>query len=271
MILIPEESRSNGVVDSGEFWERQYKRQCIDAQTTLIDGSVEVEVPAGPDPAPSEPRLVQPLDHPTEKRKISEVDTIPDENNWMGTDVLSLKYSQDHVMIVSYLYRISEDRQSLQLNPTPDTCRKLLELSWKALSNCIFRYTDIKGANYHSNETKCLMFLANKIIGTAILTHSLCSFFHQGLTDLLNLCAGSDEVMMIGFITKLFIGIVRSIDWQPRNELHTHIFDGILAVILHHVGKLISNLIFGEDVRAPQNPGNISSGQTFHQPSTTEL
>lgn len=267
------ESRINGVVDFGVFWERQYKRQCIvknemetqigilkerlsfyqvDAQRIATDSSNENEVPNGLYPGPSDSRVVQTLDNPSEKRKISEVDTIPDDNNWMGTDVLSLEYSQNHVMIVSYLYQISEDRRFLQLNPTPAKCRELLELSWKALSYYIARYTDSKGAKYHSKETKYLMFLANKIIesiktcveisveqyGTiagreflieTILTYSLCSFFNEGLTELQNLCAGSDEVTMIGFITKLLIGILRSIDWRSNNGLHKQIFEEILV------------------------------------------
>ncbi|KAJ8068891.1 hypothetical protein OCU04_002575 [Sclerotinia nivalis] len=258
-----QESRSNRVVDSGEFWKRQYKSQCIvktemetqigilekrlsryqmPAQRTPIDGSDEGEVPTGPDPGPSEPRVGQPLGHPREKRKISAVDTIPDESNWMGTDVLALEYSQDHVMIVSYLYQISDDRRSLRVNPTPAICRKLLKLSWKALSDCIVKYTNFKGATNHSKETKCLMFLANKIIesfkscveisikhyrtiaGIELLmksniTYSLCSFFDKGLTELHNLCAGSDEVMTIGFITNLLIGILRSINWRRMSYI----------------------------------------------------
>ncbi|EDO01014.1 predicted protein [Sclerotinia sclerotiorum 1980 UF-70] len=264
------ESRINGVVDFGVFWERQYKRQCIvknemetqigilkerlsfyqvDAQRIATDSSNENEVPNGLYPGPSDSRVVQTLDNPSEKRKISEVDTIPDDNNWMGTDVLSLEYSQNH---------ISEDRRFLQLNPTPAKCRELLELSWKALSYYIARYTDSKGAKYHSKETKYLMFLANKIIesiktcveisveqyGTiagreflieTILTYSLCSFFNEGLTELQNLCVGSDEVTMIGFITKLLIGILRSIDWRSNNGLHKQIFEEILIYITYKV------------------------------------
>ncbi|KAJ8068892.1 hypothetical protein OCU04_002576 [Sclerotinia nivalis] len=33
----------------------------------------------------------------------------------------------------------------------------------------------------------------------------------------------------------------------------------------------MSNIIFGEDVAASKNPGNISSEETFHQSSTKEL
>ncbi|KAF7865417.1 hypothetical protein EAF04_006393 [Stromatinia cepivora] len=145
------------------------EERILSAQRTSTDGSDDDEIPSRPNPGPSKPQIGQPSNHPR-KRRINTLDTIPDENDYMGTDVLSLEYNQNHMIFFSYLtnhsaiHRISDDHRSLQVNPTPILCRKLLELSWKALSDCVVKYAHVKEASNHSKETKCLMCLGNKII-----------------------------------------------------------------------------------------------------------
>lgn len=195
---------------------------------------------------------------------------------------------------ISAVYRITENHRSLYAQPpTPILCRKLIELAWKGLSDCILKYADVKEANKHRKEVKCLTYLINEIIvchqtcievstdhyttiaGRELLRSSniifsLCSFFDKSLRELHNLCVGNAEPLIIGLITNLLTGILRQIDWQQKNELHKQIFEGILAIILDHIGKLMSNIIFGEDTACSKAPGGISSREADLQPPTRD-
>lgn len=104
-----EESRSNRIVDSGEYWKRQFESQCaiINEQQIHI-GILEQEISrygVAPQRVPTEgskedeiPSHVRPK-HIT---RIPTLNTIPDENDEMGTDALALAYIDDHMMIASY-------------------------------------------------------------------------------------------------------------------------------------------------------------------------
>ncbi|KAF7930552.1 uncharacterized protein EAE98_004952 [Botrytis deweyae] len=242
-----EESRSNRIVDSGEFWKRQCESQCIltdklqtriASQSILIDelqtriaslekklqrcrvpsmtssseDSEEEEIPSIAQRS-TESHKDQPL-KPARKKKrkrYESLDTVPDEDDEMGTDALALAYNHDHMMVATYLYRINQMRQSLHAESASASCRKLIELSWKAISDCVPKYIDVSVTNYHTKDIKCLAHLMSEIVecykscvevstehyktiaGRELvrksnIIHSLCSFFDKALSELDKLC-----------------------------------------------------------------------------------
>lgn len=118
-----------------------------------------------------------------------------------------------------------------------------------------------------------------ELVRKSNIVHSLCSFFDKTLnemdmcitktkllirpgnsiSDRVEISAGNDEPMMVRFVANLIINILRKINWKKENDLHKQIIEGILAMILNHVGRLISYIIFKEDVAASKLPGNITS------------
>ncbi|TGO63431.1 hypothetical protein BCON_0013g00770 [Botryotinia convoluta] len=331
-----EESRSNRTVDSGEFWKRQFESQCVltdELQTRIgalqkrlqrcrmpsmrssSEDFEEEEIPSIAQRS-SEPHKDQPLEpaKKKERKRYESLDTIPNEDDEMGTDALALAYNHDHTMVATYLYRINQIRRSLHADSAPSSCRKLIELSWKAISNCLPKYIDVKETNYHTKDIKCLAHLMSEIVechkscveistehyktiaGRELvrksnIIYSLCSFFDKTLNEMHRLCitkaklpihsgnstsdpvkasVGNGEPMMICFVANLLIGILRNINWQQNNDLHKQIFEGMLAIILDHTGKMISSIIFREDVAASKLPGNISSGEPFLHLSPNE-
>ncbi|KAF7959711.1 hypothetical protein EAE96_001322 [Botrytis aclada] len=333
-----EESRSNRIVDSGEFWKRQFENQCVlaDELQSRI-GSLQKRLQRCRMPSmrsssecsdddeednsyiaqrSSESQNNQPLEPAKRKKRkrYESLDTISNEDDEMGTDALALAYNHDHMMVATYLYTINKIRRSLQAESAPSSCRKLIELSLKAITDCLPKYIDVKEANYHTKDIKCLAHLMSEIVechkscvevssehyktiaGRELvrksnIVYSLCSFFDKALKEMHRLCitkaklpirsgnstsdsvevsVGDGEPMMIRFVANLLIGILRNINWQQRNDLHKQIFEGMLAIIFDHTGKMISNIIFREDVAASKLPGNISSGGPSLQLSKKE-
>ncbi|TEY40365.1 hypothetical protein BOTCAL_0435g00030 [Botryotinia calthae] len=302
-----EEPRSNRIVDPGEFWRRRFESQCVltnvltnEKQTRIrilekrlqscrmhcvgssSDDSEEEEVPK------INKRSSESHDQPLEpaqkkkRRRYESLDTIPDKDDEMETDALALAYNNDHLMVANYLYGINKIRRSLHAESTSASCRELIELSWKAISDCIPRYIHCL-AHLMSEIIECHKICAEvstehyktiagrELVGKSNIIYSLCSFFDKALSKLLRLCitksdrveisADNDEPMMIRFVANLLIGILRKIIWQQKNDLHKQIFEGMLAIILDHTGRLLSITVFKEDVAASKLPGHISSGE----------
>ncbi|TGO86280.1 hypothetical protein BPOR_0317g00090 [Botrytis porri] len=331
-----EESRSNRIVDSGEFWKRQFESERVlteKLQTRVgslqkrlqrcrtpymrssFADSEEEEIP-NIAPRSSESHEVQTLEPAKQKkrRRYESLDTIPNEDDEMGTDSLALGYDHDSMMVTTYLYEITKFRRSLHDESAITPCRKLIELSWKAISDCLPKYIDVRETNYHTKVIKCLAHLMSEIVechkscvevstehyktivGRELVRksnviYSLCSFFDKTLSEMHRLCSakaklpirsgdsksdpvkvsvGNGEPMMIRFIANLLIGILRKINWQQNNDLHKQIFEGTLATILDHTGKMLSDIIFRENVAASRLPGNISSGEPSLQLSKNE-
>ncbi|ESZ96314.1 hypothetical protein SBOR_3294 [Sclerotinia borealis F-4128] len=337
-----EETRSNRMVDSGEFWKQQSEErfqqiQQLKTHVGILEKRLRSfpKVPQKPsakgsdgDEIPSRSRSntsashgSQSLDLSGKRKRTHTMDTIPDEDDEMGTDVL--EYSNRHLMIVSYLYQISEKRRSLcdkkrlpgsHVEPMPMLCRQLIGFTWEAIYECTLKYADVRKSNSRPKDIKPLTYLVNEIAGSykrcvevtaeqyrtingrelvrkASIIYSFCSFFDKGLSQLHSLCvrnaklsvcssnpapqqAGiptkNDEPVMIGFTANLLIDILRRVNWQQDNELHEQIIEGILATILNYIGKLMSNIIFHEEVAASNVPGNISSGEISLPPTTME-
>ncbi|KAF7899558.1 hypothetical protein EAF00_003894 [Botryotinia globosa] len=320
-----EESRSNRIVDSGEFWKRQFEGQCILADelqtriaslqkglrrcripsmTSSSEDSEEEEIPnvAQRSSESHNDHSLKPVRKKKRKRYES-LDTVPNEDDEMGTDALALAYNHDHMMVATYLYRINQIRRSLHAESAPASCRKLIELSWKAISDCLPKYIGVRETNYYSKDVKCLAHLVSEIaechkscvevstehyktiagrelVRKSNIIHSLCSFFDKALNEMHSLCikkaklpirsansisdrmeisAHNDEPMMVRFVANLMIGILRKISWQKENDLHKQIIEGMLAMTLSHIGRLISDIVFEEDVAASKLPGNITS------------
>lgn len=121
-----EESQSNRIVDSGEFWKRQFESQCvhideletrvanqcihIDELRTRIasmsSSSEDAEEEGIPSIAQrsSESHKDQPMKPAKSKKRnrYDSLDTIPDENNETRTDALALAYNYDHMMVATY-------------------------------------------------------------------------------------------------------------------------------------------------------------------------
>ncbi|TGO13267.1 hypothetical protein BTUL_0073g00350 [Botrytis tulipae] len=325
--IKPEESQSNRIVDSGEFWKRQFeiqriltdklqtriaslqkRLQSMPSMTSMTSEDSEEEIP-GIAPYSSESHKAQSL-KPAKKKKRNRYDSLdstPDED-----DELALAYNHDHMMVATYCksqylhlsLRINQIRRSLHAEPASISCRKLIELSWKAISDCIPKYIGVRETNYHTKDVKCLAHLMSEIVechkscvevstehyrtivGRELvrksnIIHSLCSFFDKALNEMNRLCitkaklpirsgnsisdrvdisADNDEPMMVRFVANLMIGILRKINWQKENDLHKQIIEGMLAIILNHIGRLISDIVFKEDVAASKLPGNITSG-----------
>ncbi|KAF7881840.1 uncharacterized protein EAF02_006528 [Botrytis sinoallii] len=224
-----EESRSNRIVDSGEFWKRQFESRCIltdelqtriaslekrlqrcrvPSMTSSSEDSEEEKIPSIAQRS-TESHKDQPL-KPARKKKrkrYESLDTVPNEDDKMGTDALALAYNHDHMMVATYLYRINQIRRSLHAESASASCRKLIELSWKAISDCVPKYIDVSVTNYHTKDIKCLAHLMSEIVecykscvevstehyktiaGRELvrksnIIHSLCSFFDKTLSEL---------------------------------------------------------------------------------------
>ncbi|KAB8296355.1 hypothetical protein EYC80_009118 [Monilinia laxa] len=67
-----------------------------------------------------------------------------------------------------------------------------------------------------------------------------------------------NESIAIGFVADILVDILQRVQWNNRDDLHEEIFDGVLTLILEHIGQLLSVSIFGERVSDSDNPGNIS-------------
>ncbi|KAM0188692.1 hypothetical protein ACHAPC_003549 [Botrytis cinerea] len=300
--IKPGESGSNRVVDPEEFWRRRfYKLQerlqscCMHCMGSLSGDCRGEEVPnINERSSESHDQHLEPAQE-KKRRRYESLDTIPNEDDEMGTDALALANNHDHLLVANYLYRINKLRRSLHAESTSASCRELIELSWKAISDCITKYVHVREANGLTKDVKCLAHLVSEIIechkicvevstehyktiaGRELvrksnIIYSLCSFFDKALSELLRLCitvsdrveisADNDEpMMMIRYVANLLIGIIRKIRWQKTNDLHKQIFEGMLAIILDHMGRLISITTFNEDVAASKLPGHISSGK----------
>lgn len=109
-------------MDPGEFWRRRFENQCVltdklqtrvgilenrlqssrmHSMGSLSDDSEE-EVPN------INERSSESHDQPLEpaqkmkRRSYESLDTIPNEDDEMGTDALALAYSHDHLMVTNY-------------------------------------------------------------------------------------------------------------------------------------------------------------------------
>ncbi|KAI9641676.1 hypothetical protein NHQ30_009532 [Ciborinia camelliae] len=188
----------------------------------------------------------------------------------------------------------TDNKSMLQGESTPILCRKLIEFTREAMTNSILRYANVRESNLSTKDLRCLIYLTNEIVesqkncieisteqyrtiagrGAVIksnIIYSLCSFFDTSLKQLEELCVSNtklplmgvpskdEEFIMIRIIANLLIDILQRINWQPKNELHIQIFEGILSRILEKIGTLISHLIFREKVADSKAPGNISS------------
>ncbi|KAF5877684.1 uncharacterized protein Bfra_002052 [Botrytis fragariae] len=330
--IILEESRSNRMVDSGEYWKRQFESQCIrthELQTRVrslqkslqrcrmssirSEDSEEEEIPSIARRF-SESHKDQPLEPGKKKkrRRNESLDTIPNEDDEIGTDILG--HNHDHMMVATYLYEINKFRRSLHAESAITSCRELIVLSWKAISDCIPKYINVRGTNYHTKDIKCLAHLMSEIVecqkscvgvstehyktiaGRELvrksnITYFMCSFFDKALNEMHRLCitkaklpirsdnsasdrvevsADNNEPLMIRFLANLLISILRNISWQQKNDLHKQTFEGMLAIILDHTGKMLSEIIFKEDVASSRLPGNVSSGEPFLRLSPNE-
>ncbi|TGO42870.1 hypothetical protein BHYA_0005g00040 [Botrytis hyacinthi] len=287
-----EESQSNRIVDSGEFWKQQFESQRIltdelqtriASMTSSFEDSEEEKIPSIAQ-CSSESHKNQPLKSARKKKRNRYDITIP-----------SPFASVCQVVLI---------RRSLHDESASASCRKLIELSWKAISDCIPKYIGIRETNYHTKDVKFLAHLMSEIVecykncvevstehyktiaGRELvrksnIIYSLCSFVDKALNEIHRLCitkaklpvrsgnlipdrveisTDNDEPMMVRFVANLMIGVLRKTNWQKENDLHKQIIEGMLAIILNHIGRLISDIVFKEDVAASKLPGSITSG-----------
>ncbi|TGO29744.1 hypothetical protein BPAE_0011g00150 [Botrytis paeoniae] len=290
--IILEESRSNRMIDSGEYWKRQFESQYVrthELQTRIgslqkrlqrchmpsirssSEDAEEEEIPSIAQRS-SESHKDQPLEPAKKKKrkKYESLDTIPNEDDEMGTDAFAMEYNHDHIMVATYLYEINKLRRSLHAESAITSCPHLMSAIVECHKSCV----EVSTEHYQTIAGRELVRKSNII-------YSLCSFFDKTLNEIHRLCitkarlpirsgsstsdrveisADNDEPMMVHFVANLMIGILRKINWQQNNDLHKQIFEGMLALILKHTGRLVSKIVFKEEVAASKLPGNISSG-----------
>lgn len=60
------------------------------------------------------------------------------------------------------------------------------------------------------------------------------------------------------YLTKMLASLAYSLEWKVGQPGHCELLEGILFSTIEHIGRLVSEVVFGEHVATSDNPGNIT-------------
>jgi len=69
---------------------------------------------------------------------------------------------------------------------------------------------------------------------------------------------GEEEYAVNKYLTKMLASIAYSLEWKVGQPGHCELLEGILFSTIEHIGRLVSEVVFGEHVASSDNPGNIT-------------